>query len=176
MNNRNQLPVDLGDDADYSETIVIDRKSKKVSHVFVADPVLIEQLVEMGFDKANADTALTHTKNNLELAAEFLSTNGVPEARPKSTPTKPAENPAVPPPASGVVSSRSISSSSQSTSSSGNPPPRPDMTEEEVAVHKHKIRMKYLKDMGFEKEQSEKALAETNNDMNAALTYLLNES
>ena len=189
MNNRNQLPADLGDDADYSETIVINRKSKKVSHVFVADPVLIEQLVDMGFDKANADTALTHTKNNLELAAEFLSASGVPEPESRSsvaTPAKPAAvNPAVTSPPS-ATSSRSIFSMGRSTSShsstantsspSGNPPPRPEMTAEEVAIHKHNIRMKYLKEMGFEKEQSEKALAETDNDMNAALTYLLNQS
>lgn len=167
MNNRGQAPLDLGDDADYSETIVIDRKSKKVSQVFVADPELIQQLVDMGFAKVDADTALTHTKNNLELAVEFLSNNGIPEPRPVSTP---AARPTI------SATSGSIASSNHSNSSSGNPPTQPEMTEEEVAIHKHGIRMKYLKDMGFERGPSERALAEANNDMNAALTLLLNEA
>ena len=161
MSSNRNIPAELGDDAEYGEPIVLNKKTSKLTQIFRPDPELIEQLVEMGFEKANADTALTHTKNNLEWAIELLSNGGIappPQPRQTSQSTEVEPRSSVP---------------HQDGDAQQQPPANPT---EEITPQLIEARIYYLVQMGFTREQSEVALAACNNDMNEALNMLLSQS
>ena len=160
MSGNNKIPAELGDDAEYGEPIVLNKKTSKLTQIFRPDPELIEQLVEMGFEKANADTALTHTKNNLEWAIELLSNGGI----------------APPPQHRQASQSTEVEPRSSVPHQEGDSQQPPANNTEEVTPQIIEARIYYLVQMGFTREQSEVALGSCNNDINEALNILLNQN